>query len=79
MRQSPFDADTEYEIVDSTTPHTEDGYWPGEPKTLRCGGCGATVQLTAEPTAGIDDGLPHACDCPQRFARSQWWRDHFDA
>lgn len=79
MSPSPFDPDTHYEIVDSDTPHTDDGYWPGEPKALRCAACGAEVLLTEQPSPGIDDGLPHDPDCPQRFARTEWWRSRFHA
>jgi hypothetical protein len=71
---SPFDDDTEYRIEKSGTPPTVDGYAAEEPKYLICECCGARVQLTDGPSAGIDD-LPHAPACPQRFARSEWWRD----
>lgn len=72
------DPDTEFEILASETPHTEDGYWPGEPKALRCPECGAQVQLDRDPsTPGIDE-LAHRSDCPQRFVHSHWYRQQLD-
>jgi hypothetical protein len=73
---SPFDAETTYRIKESGTPVTEDGYKHNEPKWLVCGACGATVELTPEPSAGVDE-LPHDPDCPQRFARSDYWEQEF--
>lgn len=74
--QDAFDPSTEFEIVRSETPVSEDGYKLGEPKYLRCPRCQADVLLTEEPTPGLDE-LPHAPGCRQRFAKTPWWRDHF--
>jgi hypothetical protein len=76
MTASPFDAETHYAIVDSESPITVDGYNKGEPKWLQCEECDARVQLTEDPSAGVDD-LPHGPDCSQRFARSRYWRRRF--
>jgi hypothetical protein len=73
---SPFDAETSYVIEDSGTPVSEDGYKHNEPRWLVCGACGASVELTPEPSAGVDE-LPHDPDCPQRFAKTHWWREQF--
>lgn len=75
MTVSPFDAATVYEIRRSDSPITVDGYKIGEPKRLRCAECGASVLLTPDPSAGVDD-LQHDPDCSQRWARSEWWRSH---
>ena len=75
MTATPWDPDHEYRIEPSETSIGEDGYAKGEPKFLACEFCGARVQLTeARDDPGIDD-LAHAADCPNRFARSHWWRD----
>ncbi|MCD2204390.1 hypothetical protein [Halobacterium sp. KA-6] len=71
-----FDPSTEFEIQRSETPISEDGYKLGEPKYLECAHCSARVLLTEEPSPGVDE-LPHDPDCPQRWARTPWWRDHF--
>ena len=78
MTASPFDAETHYKIIDSDSPVNVDGYKLGEPKRLVCEECGARVELTAEPSAGVDD-LPHSPACSQRFARSEYWRQRFQA
>ena len=75
-RRSPFDPDTHYSIVPSDTPVNVDGYKLGEPQHLRCDECGASVLLTPEPSPGIDE-LQHEPDCPQRWARSDWWAMQF--
>lgn len=77
MTPTPWDPDTEYVLERSDTPVSEDGYKIGEPKRLVCGGCGASVLLTEEPSPGVDD-LSHERDCPNRWARSEWWRRHLD-
>jgi hypothetical protein len=73
-RLSPFDPQTHYDIIESKTPVSEDGYKIHEPKWLRCSECGAQVLLTEEPSRGVDD-LSHDVDCPQRFAHSEWYRE----
>ena len=78
MTSSPFDAGTHYAIERSDTPVNEDGYKLGEPKLLSCDHCSAAVLLTPEPSPGVDE-LSHDPDCPQRWVRSRWWRDQFDA
>lgn len=76
MTPTPWDAETEYAIERSDSPITVDGYKIGEPKRLVCEACGASVLLTEEPSAGVDD-LPHDKRCSQRWARSEWWRRQF--
>lgn len=73
MSPTPWDKNTHYRIEKSETPPSEDGYWPGEPKKLVCEGCGTDVLLTEEPSVGVDD-LDHDRDCPNRFAKSNWYR-----
>lgn len=73
--RTPWDPSTEYRIVESDSPVTVDGYSQGEPKRLECCFCGASVVLDPDPsTPGIDD-LSHQAGCPNRFARSEWWRE----
>jgi len=72
---SPFDPETEYYIRRSQTPRWKDGYKVGEPMFLGCAECGAEVLITEEPSPGIDDGIPHDPDCPQRFAKTEWYRE----
>lgn len=77
MSPSSFaDRDTHFEIVESESPVTVDGYALGEPKTLRCVECGAEVLLTPEPSRGIDE-LGHDPQCSQRWVRSRWWSRQF--
>jgi len=72
---TPWDAESEYRIERSQTPVSEDGYKKGEPKYLACQYCEARVLLTPDPEdPGVDD-LAHDRDCPNRFARSHWFRD----
>lgn len=69
MRRTPFDPETEYELLRSETPHTVDGLWPGEPTgEVACRECGAVAMNV--------DEIPHESDCSQRFARSEWWTNH---
>ncbi|MFW6435701.1 MAG: hypothetical protein ACOCY1_04900 [Halovenus sp.] len=75
--KSPFDPDTHYRIEGSKSPVTVDGYAEGEPKFLVCDKCEASVQLTEDPTPGIDE-LQHMRDCPQRFAKTRTWRERFE-
>jgi len=76
MSATPWNAETHYRIERSQVPVNVDGYKVGEPKRLVCVGCGASVRLDPDPaTPGIDD-LSHAADCSQRWAKSEWWRDH---
>jgi|GEM_PF-1807465 len=74
--QSVYDRRTQFEIVRSESPVSEDGYKIGEPKLLQCDACGASVLLTEEPSPGIDE-LQHERDCPQRYARTDSWREAF--
>ena len=76
MTPSPFDPETSYLIEESGTPVSEDGYKHNEPKYLVCGTCGASVELTEEPSAGVDE-LPHSKDCSQRYVKSKYWRKNF--
>lgn len=74
MSLTPWDGDTHFRIEDSDSPITVDDYALGEPKRLVCEACGASVILDPDlATPGIDD-LEHASDCPNRFARSEWFR-----
>lgn len=73
---TPWDPSTEYRIVASGSPVTVDGYALGEPKRLTCGECGASVELTAERTPGVDY-LRHDPDCGQFESRSAWFREQF--
>jgi hypothetical protein len=74
---SPFDPETEYRIITSDTQQHVDGYREGEPKYLCCQYCTARVQITpARDDPGIDE-LPHDPSCPNRFAKTHWWREQF--
>jgi len=75
-RRSFADPSTEFDLVASSTPISEDGYKIGEPKLLQCAECGAGVLLTEDPSPGIDE-LQHEPNCPQRWVRSRWWRKQF--
>lgn len=77
MPPTPWDEQTEYEIIHSDSPVDIDGYKLGEPCALRCATCSAHIPLTREPSAGIDE-LPHDPECPQRWVRSEWWRRQFE-
>jgi len=72
--RSPFDPMTEYALRNSGTPVTEDGYKHNEPKWLCCSECGASVELTEKPSAGVDE-IGHGPDCDQRWSRTEWWRE----
>lgn len=72
--RTPWDPDVEYIIERSETPVDVDGYKLGEPARLVCGACGEAVPLTPTPSAGVDL-FPHKRDCPQRKARSEWYRE----
>lgn len=66
MRRTPFDPDTEYELIRSETPISDDGFKIGEPLGLvKCCECNAIAK-------NIDE-IPHDPNCSQRFARSDWW------
>lgn len=70
----PWHPDHEYRIETSDSSVTVDGYALGEPKRLSCDYCAASVLLDRDATTpGIDD-LQHERGCPNRFARSHWWR-----
>jgi len=69
MARSPFDPETEFEIVRSDTPVTVDGFALHEPTgDVRCEECGQEAE-------NIDE-IPHDPECSQRFVRTSWWRDH---
>ncbi|WP_156105723.1 hypothetical protein [Halobellus rufus] len=70
------DPDTEFEIVVAETSEDWDGARRGEPVKMRCPDCGATLPITREPSASIEE-LPHDPDCPQRGVTSQWWERTF--
>lgn len=73
------DPTTEFRIVPSGTPVSEDGYKLGEPKYLECPYCGASVLITRDPSdPGIEE-LPHASTCPQRDVKSEYWWQRFGA
>jgi hypothetical protein len=76
MAQSPFDPETHYFLERSQSPRSVDGYRQEEPKRLVCEECGANVRLTEQPSAGVDE-LGHDPTCPQRYAKSRWWRERF--
>lgn len=59
------DRDTEYRIGRSGTTEDVDGYRLGEPNCLVCCECGASVELTEEPTPGIagEETIEHRDDC----------------
>lgn len=66
------DPNTFFNIVVSTTPHTDDGFWPGEPTgEVRCEECGAAH-------VNVDE-IPHEPDCSQRFVHSRWYAETMDA
>lgn len=57
---------TAFEIVESETPPTVDGFAIGEPTGIvECLACG-------ESHLSIDE-IGHANDCRQRFVKSRWW------
>jgi len=56
------DPGTRFTIVRSESPIAVDGYALGEPKSLECPECGASVLLTAEPSPGIDE-IGHLPSC----------------
>lgn len=74
---SPFDPEVEFQLEQSGTSIGVDGYGRWEYKYLTCLGCGESVELTEEPSAGVDD-FPHAPTCPYRFAKSEWYREQFE-
>ncbi|WP_207891208.1 hypothetical protein [Natrarchaeobius oligotrophus] len=73
--QSSKDAlapDTEYQVVRSETPVWDDGFKIGEPTgMIQCCGC--------EKRALNIDEIPHDPDCAQRWAKTDFWRDRFNA
>lgn len=74
------DPDTEWEIVESGSPPSVDGYASGEPKFMRCRYCGA--QVIIDGPDGHDtsiDELVHKSDCPQREASTRSPVDPGDA
>jgi len=73
---TPWDPEVKFALVRSVTPVDEDGYKIGEFKYLVCDECQESVLLTEDPSAGVDE-LPHRPWCPQRFAKSEWWRGQF--
>ena len=70
MVQDALAPDTEYRIVRSDTPVWDDGFKVGEPTgEIECCACGRSA-------LNIDE-IPHRQDCPQRWARTDFWRDQF--
>jgi len=78
MQMTPWDRETEFAIQTSDSGIEVDGYALNEPKRLVCEGCGASVLLTEDPSPGVDD-LEHSRDCPNRFAKSDWYRGQLQA
>jgi len=76
QHRSPADPDTHFSIVTSDSPISVDGYALNEPKELVCDDCGASVLLTPEPSAGIDE-FPHKPNCDQRACHWVWWWETF--
>lgn len=63
--------DTEYKLIRSDTPIWDDGFKMGEPTgEIKCEACGRSHM-------NIDE-IPHAKDCPQRWAKTDYWRDRFN-
>jgi len=61
--RSAVDTDTHPRIIDSVSPHTVDGYWPGEPKYLQCPSCSAWTLLTEDPDDPGWQEMAHDADC----------------
>lgn len=69
MMGSFSDPETHYRVITSSTPPTVDGFAIGEPTgEIECEECGACAHNV--------DEIPHSPECPQRFVRSEWWRNH---
>lgn len=75
-----IDPDTEWEIVESGTPPSVDGYAIEEAKYMRCRYCGAQAIIDGpdEHQTGIDE-LVHRSTCPQRDASRRSAVDPGDA
>jgi hypothetical protein len=66
------DPDTHFEIVESGTPVSVDGFALGEPTgEVRCAECGAVHDNV--------DEIPHDPTCSQRWVRSRWWAEHLQS
>lgn len=69
-RRDALAPETEYRVVRSETSIDIDGFRKGEPTgEIECLECG-------QSHLNIDE-IPHDEDCSQRFAKTDWWRDHF--
>lgn len=66
------DEDTHYALERSDTPVNVDGFKLGEPT-------GVVICEACENAALNVDEIPHAKDCPQRFARSDWWYNTYSS
>lgn len=60
---NPLASDHEYEIVESETGPSVDGYRLGEPKELDCIHCDARMIITSDPTPGLWS-VCHEPTCP---------------
>lgn len=70
MARDALASDTEFNLIRSETPVDVDGFKLGEPTgEIECRECGASDQ-------NIDE-IPHAEDCSQRFATTDYWRNQF--
>ncbi|ELY83455.1 hypothetical protein [Natrinema gari] len=70
MNQDALAPETEYRVVRSDTPVDVDGFKIGEPTgEIMCEACHRRAK-------NIDE-IPHAQDCPQRWTRTDFWRERF--
>lgn len=70
--QDALARDTEYRVIRSDTPVWDDGFKIGEPTgEIECCSCGRSA-------LNIDE-IPHRQNCPQRWARTDFWRNWFTA
>jgi hypothetical protein len=70
------DPDTEFEIETAESSEGWDGVRNGEPVRMRCPKCGATLPITRDPSASIEE-LPHEPGCEQRGVVSEYWEETF--
>lgn len=69
-KKNALDRDTEYRVVRSETSIDIDGFRVGEPTgEIECCACGRSAM-------NIDE-IPHTQECPQRWARTEYWRQRF--
>jgi len=66
--RSAVDPEVHARIIASESPHTVDGYWPGEPKYLNCPACSAWARLTEDPDDPGWREMDHDDACPYREA-----------